>query len=294
MRLLLLSITFTVTLLCRLSALDLLSSLASSPHIHRSETAIKKALTPISDIEPNSGMNGVDCMYVVNLEKRPEKWQRIQSICNAYGLLPSRMNAVDGSQLSNKTIKTLCGRYPVRLRPGQIGCLLSHVSIFLDSYQRKFNCIWICEDDIDFLDNPLQMPELLNQLTKIDPNWDILYTDPEFVIPACYGPNWPPTGTPLPNMGYDFRPDQYHLSLNYYFSKWPIDKHFTAIGQRYGTYSYFVSQKGIQKLMNYFLHVYLWSPVDVDMHYVPGIRQYVLNKPVISHWLESDTTDTIK
>lgn len=263
-----------------------------SPHIHSKETAIKQALTPILKIEPRSGMSGVDCLYVINLAKRPEKWQRIQSICKEYALCPTRVNAVDGSKLSSKITKMLCGSYPVKLTKGQIGCFLSHVSIFLDSYRRGFNCVWVCEDDIDFLDTPLQMPDLLAKLTELDPNWDILYTDPEFIIPACYGPEWPAPGTPLPNRRYDFRPNQYHLPLSYYFSKWRINEHFTFVGQRYGMYSYFISKKGMEKLVNYFLHVHIWTAVDIDIHYVPYIRQYVLNKPVISHWIESGTNDT--
>lgn len=266
--------------------------LANSPHIKRHETSIKQALTNIPDIEPSSGMEGVDCLYVINLAKRPEKWQRVQDLCTAYGLLPSRVNGVDGAKLSKQTTSALFGKYPIRMQSGQIGCLLSHVSIFLDSLQRNFNCVWICEDDIDFLDDPLQMPNLLEQLTQIDPDWDILYTDPEFVIPSCYGPEWPAPGTPLRNLKYDFRPDQLHMSIRYYLSKQIINNSFTRIAQRYGTYSYFVSKKGISKLVNYFLHVYLWSAIDIDMHYVPHIRQYVLNRPVVSHWIGSTTQDT--
>jgi GR25 family glycosyltransferase involved in LPS biosynthesis len=274
-----------------LPLLAAVTKLSDSPHIHRQETPIRKALVPIPQIEPKCGIEGVDCLYVINLEKRPEKWERTQSLCQEYGLHPSRVNAVDGTTLSKKTLKAICGPYPIRMKLGQTGCFLSHVSIFLDSYQRKFNCVWICEDDIEFLDDPGQIPAFLKELTGIDPDWDILYTDPNSTVPACY--DWPVApGTPIPNYASDFRPDQSHFPKRYYFAKQAVGEHFTRIGQRFGLYSYIVSKKGLQKLVNYFLHVYLYTVIDMDIHYVPYIRQYVLNKPVVSHWIDSGTHDT--
>lgn len=285
------SLLLGFTLLWHLPLLHGFPDLASSPHIQLDETPIRQFLRRIHTITRKSGLKGVDCMYVINLRKRPEKWQRIQSICKEYALFPSRVDAIDGSQISPETVQMLFGPYPIRLALGQIGCSLSHISIYLDSYNRQFNCIWVCEDDIDFLGNPLQMPDLINELSKIDPDWDILYTDSQTVIPACYG--WG-CGNTVCNRLHDFRPDQLHQPLEYYLSDRLINAHFTFIGQRYGSYSYFISKKGIQKLVDYFLHVYFWSSLDVDIHYVPYIRQYVLNKPVISHWIDSGTNDTLQ
>lgn len=282
------SLALAILCLCPPFCLEATTSPTGSPHIYSYETNMRNFLVPIPKIAPKSGMDGVDCLYVINLAKRPEKWQRIQQICRDYALFPTRVEAVNGTKLSRSILKTLCGRYPIRKKRGAIGCFLSHVSVFLDSYERKLNCVWICEDDIDFIENPHQMPDLLKKLTEIDPDWDVLYTDPDTRIPECY--HW--KETVLPNMQSDFRPDQVHLPMEYYLTKHVIDENFTRIGQRFGLYSYFVSKKGIQKLVHYFLHVFIWTEIDRDIHYVPDIREYALNKNVISHWVQSDTNDT--
>lgn len=261
-----------------------------SPHIHKGKTPIEHSLTSISTIEPSSGMEGIDAIYVINLVYRREKWQRAQELFKQYGLSPTLVNAVDGTILPKKEIKKLFGKYPTKMRRGQIGCLLSHVSVYADASVRNLNCIWVCEDDVDFIETPLQMPGLLQKLTEIDPEWDILYTDREQIIPSCYKGS--EAGSELLNLSFNFRPDQTHLPKSYYLEKQKIDEDFTRIGQRYGLYSYFISKRGVEKLVNYFLHVYLWTAVDADIHYVPNIREYTLNKKVASHWIESGTNDS--
>lgn len=281
------SLTLFTSFFCALASLEI----TNSPHIQPFKTPIAEELVNISKIKPKSGLPSVDCMYVINLKSRKEKWQRTQAICGEHSLVPSRVHAVKGTALSTKKLQKLFGPYPyTRLKRGQIGCLLSHVSIFADAHARRFNRVWICEDDIEFIEDPHQLPKLLDKLTQLDPDWDILYTDKESIVPNCYKEYQP--GTELPNRGHDFRPNQYHYPLSYYLSHLVIDEDFTRIGQRYGSYSYFVSKKGLEKLVNYFLHVYLWSPVDIDIHYVPNIREYRLNKRVVSHWVDSGTNDT--
>lgn len=282
--------SLTLCIMCLISSLSLEAT--GSPHIHSQETATRNALIAIPQVVP-SGMEGVDCFYMINLANRKERWKRIETLCKKHNLSPSRVNAINGTLLSVKTIRKLFGNYRIKMRRGAIGCLLSHVSAFLDSSQRRFNCVWICEDDIEFLENPHQMSGLLNQLTTFDPDWDILYTDPDMPYTIEV-----PESFELPfynyNLHYTFRPDEARLSKESYLSRHKIDENFTLLGQRFGMYSYFVSKKGIQKLLNYFLHVYLWSPIDADIHHIPGIRQYVLNKQVISHWRQSTIHDTEK
>lgn len=271
----------------------LLLEATNSPHIQPFKTQVAKEIVKISHLQPQSGMQSIDCMYVINLKEREEKWKRMQTICAEHTLFPSRVNAVKGTSLTTKTLKKLFGPYPYRrLKRGQVGCLLSHISIFADASARQFNRVWICEDDIEFIEDPHQLPELLDNLSQLDPDWDILYTDIESIVPNCYKEFNCEPGTELPNRSHDFRPNQYHYPLSYYLSKCVLNEDFTRIGQRYGSYSYFVSKKGIQKLVNYFLYIYLWTPIDVDVHYVPHIREYRLNKKVVSHWIDSNTHDS--
>lgn len=271
-------------------ALSLEAKAKQSPHIHKYATAVEDFLTPISSIEPRSGLDGVDAIYVINLIYRREKWQRTQKLFQEYGLCPTLVNAVDGTKLLKKDLKKLFGHYSSDLRRGQVGCLLSHVSVYADAYKRNLDCVWVCEDDVDLIESPLQMQALIEQLTAIDPDWDILYTDREQIIPSCY--KGQEAGGEMLNLSFNFRPDQTHLPKSHYLERQKINETFTRLGQRYGLYSYLISKRGLEKLVNYFLHVYLWAAVDADIHYVPNIREYTLNKKVASHSIDSGTNDS--
>lgn len=43
------------------------------------------------------------------------------------------------------------------LSRGAIGIVLSHLSILKDAYDRGFETIWVMEDDIDIIKNPLNL-----------------------------------------------------------------------------------------------------------------------------------------
>lgn len=125
----------------------------------------------------SSGMYLVDCVYVINLERRPEKWARAKYFLNSYFIYPNRVNAFDGWLLTDIEKERLRGHYSDRLRGGQIGCIVSHLSAIKDAYDRGFNCIWVCEDDIFIYENPHELSVILFKLESLIPDWDVLYTD---------------------------------------------------------------------------------------------------------------------
>jgi GR25 family glycosyltransferase involved in LPS biosynthesis len=243
-------------------------------HIQPYETPTSSYLRSTEIAYSTSNFPPIDCIFVINLDRRPERWEKTKKLCDKQNLVVNRFSAIDGWTLSDLDVKKLMGNYEIRLRKGTIGCLLSHVSILKEAYNRGYNTIWIMEDDVEFLGDIHTISPLLKTLTKIDPNWDVFYTDIE---------GKDANGNRIPSLGSDFRPDDFgHFPLSYYLKRRVVSKGIMRIGQRFGAHSFILSRKGIEKILHYFTHVYIYSPIDVDMHYIPGIRQYSAMEDIVS------------
>lgn len=246
-------------------------------------TPIVKYLAPINVGEARSGMEPIDCVYVINLDARPQKWERMQALLKEMGIAANRVSAVNGWQLSEETRKELFGPYPMGLTGGEVGCLLSHVSILKDAYDRGFELIWVLEDDVEFLGDIRQLPTMLIQLNAIDPRWDILYTDIDhrqsdgsysFYASVCP------------------RSDQSVPPAEYFNTRTVVGEGLMRIRKRYGTHSMLINRRGIEKFLNYFSRVYLWIPIDSDMHFVPTIRQYSSTRDIVTNLKDDAGSDT--
>jgi GR25 family glycosyltransferase involved in LPS biosynthesis len=246
------------------------------------KTNIESFLTDINLQYSDSGINRVNCLYVINLEHRSQKWLTTKAIFNSYGIFPNRVNAINGWMLNEQEKQVLMGIYPLRLRGGQIGCILSHVSTLQHAFRNNYEVVWICEDDIEICENPHQLSDLILTLSEIDPEWDILYTDSDSKNES---------GIIVPSLGSDFRPDFPHMDLDYYINNEIINHDFIRKNQRFGAYSYILSKRGVEKILRHFIDNYLWTSYDIEIHYILGIRQYCIRRDLVSiNWkLPSDT-----
>ena len=52
------------------------------------------------------------------------------------------------------------------------------------------------------------------------------------------------------------------------------------------------SKKGLAKVYSYFTHMHLWSPIDVDIHYVPGLKEYAVKKDIVTSINDSSILST--
>lgn len=247
------------------------------------QAPITKQLKPLDVYRLEPGLDWVDCVYVINLDQRPEKWKRIKTLFDQRGIAVNRVSAINGWKIAKDVQKELAGIYPVRLGGGQLGCLLSHLSVLHDAYQREFDTIWVCEDDIEFCDDVRKIPELVTKLSQLDPEWDVLYTDVD---------SKDSEGNYVQSLGSDFRPHQPSLPVDFYTQRILIDDDIMNIRQRFGLYSVLFSRRGIKKILDYFTHQYLWSPIDIDIHYIPGIREYSATQDIVSVWSDSHISDT--
>lgn len=226
-----------------------------------SKATLLDFLEPIEILNAQSGLEGIDCIYVINLKERPEKWNSIKEELSKQHLTPNRVPAINGWNIPlEKRNELLC--FPLRpLRGGEIGCLLSHVSIYQDALKRKSNAVWILEDDVQFKKSPNEISALLKKLTATDPNWDILYTD--YSVSGSLPCNQNPYG------------HTYQMLTEY------VSDDLIRIHGRWGNHSMIFSQKGISKVFNhYYFNPIIWAPIDVDIHYVPGIREYSVKESI--------------
>lgn len=258
-----------------------------SSYLTKEETNVGKYLREISITEKESGMESIDCIYVINLDKRPEKLAQIQKQFTKAGLKFNRVRGVEGWLLTEADKKTLVGPYPIKLKPGEYGCTLSHISIYKDAIDRGFSRIWILEDDAKILRDVQEIPKLLKKLSKIDPEWDIFYTDLDWrVLNNEY--HRPKTGFKL-----RARPGQHLKKTSYYTKRKKISKNIQQVRSRWGTHSYIVSRKGLTKLKNYFFHTYFWASIDWDIHFIPKIRQYSSRNDIVTNPRDRAASDTL-
>ncbi len=222
-------------------------------------------IVPIEITEPFSGIDSVDTIYMINLDRRPERLAYTKQLLSQYGLYANRVSACDGLLISETTVQELIGPYyentllnqhPTRSIYPAIGCFLSHLSILQDAYEREFNVIWIIEDDIKVVGDVQQIPMLLSKLFTMDPDWDICYTDQS----SCYSKLaliLPPGSAPFSHKVQKEARGEFDL-----------------IHWRYGTHSMLVSKNGIRKIIDYFSFAYIYGPIDNDLHLIPEIREY--------------------
>lgn len=233
-----------------------------------SPTPVGEFLNSVTITNTSSGVDYIDCIYVINLDERTERWENFFKKFSYYNIAPNRVSAVNGWKISDKDRNRFVT--PGRLNGGQVGCLLSHLSIYRDALLRKFDVVWICEDDLEPEENILTVSSLLQELSEMDPGWDILYTD--FTVKGR-GEQANRPNQPL-----------------YKVVNQSLSKRLQKIHGRHGTHSIIYSKSGLRKAAKYFFHVYFFSPIDLDIHYVPDFREYSVRESITK--LAGFSTDT--
>lgn len=235
-------------------------------------TPIYKYIHPIQISDKKPGITGIDCIYIISPDTHLEKWQQIFSIFTQSALEINRVAGVSGEDIPEDEIRELSGPYPIRLRDTQVGSILNHLSVLHDAHKRGFNRIWVMEDDIEIVGNLQKIPNLLEELTNLDPEWDVFFTDVDarkrdgsYQISTYYNP----------------RPDQAIPFTKYSQPKTRVSDTLVRIHQRWGSHSIILSKNGIKKIIEYFNHFYLWVPFDNDIHYIPTLREYSCTHDIV-------------
>ncbi|RVE42164.1 hypothetical protein evm_013183 [Chilo suppressalis] len=122
-------------------------------------------------------------IFLINLERRKDRLHLMELSFKELGMDVQLVKAFDGRNLDMDNLKkhsiTLMPNYedPYHKRPmkaGEVGCFLSHYSIWEEMVSRKIETALILEDDCHFV--PYfrhRMLQLLHELEKLD--WDLVY-----------------------------------------------------------------------------------------------------------------------
>lgn len=100
-------------------------------------------------------------IWVINLDRSPQRWAHIESNCLAAGIEPVRIAAVDALGLTAADIDRHVDwrrnerEYFAKLKPGEVACFLSHQKAWRTFLQSDLEHICILEDDVAW-DRPPQ------------------------------------------------------------------------------------------------------------------------------------------
>jgi GR25 family glycosyltransferase involved in LPS biosynthesis len=261
--------------------------------------------------EERHAMRNVDFIYMINLDQRPEKWEMSREQLKPFGIEPYRFSAVNGWELSLEAINDVGLKYTPWMEGGfmatsyllggnfephhetlqnygqtyfchcmargTIGIVLSHVSVLKDAYDAGYETIWVMEDDIDVLDDPRQIPDLIDCLDEVvgRENWDILFTDVDIRDqhgnhkPTIWAARRPDYGAAIPKN--DFTENRV------------INAQFRKIGARYGATSMIVRRSGMRKILQFYDAHSIFLPYDLDFIYPRNIRLYTVRSDIVSN-----------
>ena len=92
---------------------------------------------------------------VVNLARRPDRWQSIDKILREQGITHhTRFDAIDGSKIAmNDFIKNLFRNNDFNYRQGVVGCALSHIKMWQELLNSQDDYMVILEDDIELVND---------------------------------------------------------------------------------------------------------------------------------------------
>ncbi len=262
-------------------------------------------------------MRNIDFIYMINLDRRPEKFAQASGELNLYGIYPYRFSAVNGWELSLTTINDVGLKYKPGMTPlfatsfpleaegqashgfikddgrayfghcfvpGTIGIVLSHLSVLKDAWDSGYETIWVLEDDVIAEKDPRILSDLIDKLDNLvgKGNWDVLFTDPNTRTPD---------GVQVPAVGAPKRPDMDCSLEERYSEKYLINEDlsedFRRISARFGAYSMIIRRSGIEKLLQFFAEHKIYLPYDLDYYLPPGIRRYSLRYNIVTNFLEA-------
>lgn len=260
-------------------------------------------LKPAQGKGASGGIPGIDYVYMINLDQRPEKFARASSQLLRYGVVPYRFAAVNGWELPLEVVEDVGVKFELWMRQGTMGtyygadgvpvhepvhmpgrsyfchCMsrgavgiaLSHVSVLQDAWDSGYETIWVLEDDVEVVRDPHCLSAYIEKLDALVGDWDILFTDRDTrnnlgqYVP-CTAFAWRPNFVPSDERRSEVREAR---------------GEFLRIGARFGAYSMIVRRSGMQKLLQFFANYQLFLPYDIEMYYPNGMQLFCVAEDVV-------------
>lgn len=254
-----------------------------------------------------STVRNIDFIYMINLDQRPEKFAHCVDALAPYGITPCRFSAVNGWELSLDVINDVGVTFQKGMKGhfmgtsydangcfhseighygqvyfchcmtrGNIGIVLSHLSVLQDAWDSGYETVWVMEDDIEIIQNPHLLSDRIEQLDHLVgvKGWDILFTDRD---------TKDQNGSYVSCRGYAKRPN-FQPADPSIFRKHRVMPGgvFRQVGARYGAYSMIVRRSGIEKILKFFKKNKIFLPYDMDFCLPPHIKCFALSSDIIS------------
>jgi hypothetical protein len=104
-----------------------------------------------------------DKIYIINLDRRPERWLLAKQELSRWSIEACRMSAVDGNTLKDDGY---------RLALGAVGLIKTNINILNDAKEKGYSRILILEDDVVF--SP-EINKIDQYLDAVPADYDMLY-----------------------------------------------------------------------------------------------------------------------
>jgi GR25 family glycosyltransferase involved in LPS biosynthesis len=254
-------------------------------------------------------MRNIDFIYLINLDKRPEKLASCMQQLAPYNIHPHRFSAVNGWELPLEVINDVGVKYGPwmaggqwgscylaeengkrrdemihvvgrtyffhQVAPGAIGCVLSHLSVIQDAFHSGYETIWIMEDDIEIIQNPHLISDRIQQLDTLvgKDGWDILFTDQD-----SKGQD----GNYVPCLSHSVRPNFTPANPKRFAERVVLGANFKRIGARYGSYSMILRRSGMEKILNHYKNYGIFLPYDMEYTMPNTIRLFAVIDDIVS------------
>lgn len=115
-------------------------------------------------------------MFIINLERRPDRWLIMQQLSSLEIFNPTRFYAIDGLKLvSTPQLQRIFEHNDYNMRRGMVGCAMSHIKLYTNLiYEQHTNFYCILEDDIELVPD-FDKKLIYIMTTCINKDWDIIY-----------------------------------------------------------------------------------------------------------------------
>jgi hypothetical protein len=283
--------------------------------------SVEEGLVPLDTDLFHSSIDQVDRIYVINLDQRPEKWERSIVQLAHWGIYPQRVPGIYGWDLSKETLEKVGLRFKAGMWSGRewvhnfiydqepsmiflstdsyekvyfsrwifkgaIGCTLSHLSVLKHALENDYETIWILEDDFSIVKNPHLLSEKIQKLDHLNPSWDLLFTDELCLLGVDE------TRDLLDQLPMMWRPDFLDPDLQPRLKRTPVGDEFVEIGSRIRFHSVIYRRSAIKKILKFYKSHPIFTPFDHEVFFIEDLRCFILNEPIVTvHETTSDTRD---
>jgi GR25 family glycosyltransferase involved in LPS biosynthesis len=211
--------------------------------------------------------------FVINLDRRPDRWRILSSKEEPKFLKYNRFSAVDGLKLKpNEQLQRIFENNDYKMQSGMVGCAMSHIKLCVDLANSSYDVFCILEDDVDFV--PEFQDKFLHMMKSLPDDWDMCYLGHHM---------WPQYATP----------DYFDKKEFPIVQKWNKTQSLSiSIG---GTGGYVISKKGAIALLEFINRTGMTNGIDTVQQKSADVLNVYYCKPHLIYsdcWTNNKKVDT--